>query len=363
MRTGNFTWINVLLLLAFNSFGQKEISISELRFINELIVDNSQLVGGTRVGGLSGVDYDPHKDVFYFISDADTARFFRAKLFFSEKGIDSVTFSNVWTLQNSSDYARADAEGIRFNKKTREFVWTSEGERKIEDAKKILVNPSINIASIKGQSTGTFLIPPNLSMQPEERGPRKNGTLEGLTFADNFKTLFVSMEEPLYEDGPRASLSEADPWVRFYQFDAVTKKNVAQYAYKLEPVARQSVPESSFKMNSVSEILALGNQKLLAIERSYSTGHAGCVIKVFIADLKSATDVSHIGSLKENPPAKAITKKLILNMDSLGMYIDNIEGFTFGPDLPNGHKSLIFTSDNNFSKTQKTQLLVFEVIP
>jgi hypothetical protein len=48
-------------------------------------------------------------------------------------------------------------------------------------------------------------------------------------------------------------------------------------------------------------------------------------------------------------------------MDSLGFYIDNIEGVTFGPTLPNGHKTLVFVSDNNFLPIEKTQFLLFEI--
>jgi hypothetical protein len=36
---------------------------------------------------------------------------------------------------------------------------------------------------------------------------------------------------------------------------------------------------------------------------------------------------------------------------------------TWGPALPNGNRSLILVSDNNFSSRQITQLLAFEVIP
>jgi len=50
-------------------------------------------------------------------------------------------------------------------------------------------------------------------------------------------------------------------------------------------------------------------------------------------------------------------------MDNLGMYIGNIEGVTYGPALPNGHRTLIFISDNNFRNVEKTQFLLFEVIP
>lgn len=49
-------------------------------------------------------------------------------------------------------------------------------------------------------------------------------------------------------------------------------------------------------------------------------------------------------------------------MDDLGIYIDNIEGVSFGPLLPNGHKTLLFVADNNFSPIEKSQLLLFEVL-
>jgi hypothetical protein len=63
----------------------------------------------------------------------------------------------------------------------------------------------------------------------------------------------------------------------------------------------------------------------------------------------------------QNQEFTPATKKLILNMDDLGVFIDNIEGITFGPKLTNGKQSLLFVSDNNFSEKQITQVLLFEV--
>ena len=97
------------------------------------------------------------------------------------------------------------------------------------------------------------------------------------------------------------------------------------------------------------------------IERSFSTGRAACTIKVFITDYSQATDIRN-QTLKGNQNFIPVTKKLLMNMDDLGIYIDNIEGVCFGPLLPNGHKTLLFISDNNFSEIQKTQLMLFELI-
>ncbi|HEV7620233.1 MAG TPA: esterase-like activity of phytase family protein, partial [Flavisolibacter sp.] len=135
---------------------------------------------------------------------------------------------------------------------------------------------------------------------------------------------------------------------------------VAQFAYRIDPVAFPPSPLNAFKINGVPDILWLGNNKLLVTERSFSTGIPGCVIKLYLADLDGATDISNINSVKNRPGIVPLSKKLLLNMNSLGIYIDNIEGATFGPDL-DGNRSLIFVADDNFASDQKTQFLLFKI--
>jgi hypothetical protein len=93
------------------------------------------------------------------------------------------------------------------------------------------------------------------------------------------------------------------------------------------------------------------------------TGRKSTTIRVFMADASEATDVAAIGSLKEKGSFKPIRKKALINMDELGRYTDNIEGATFGPRLSNGHQTILFIADDNFSPNQKSQLLLFEFIP
>jgi hypothetical protein len=54
-------------------------------------------------------------------------------------------------------------------------------------------------------------------------------------------------------------------------------------------------------------------------------------------------------------------KKLLLDLDTLGIPLDNIEGLTFGPRLRDGRQSVVLVSDNNFAATQFTQFLLFAV--
>jgi hypothetical protein len=118
---------------------------------------------------------------------------------------------------------------------------------------------------------------------------------------------------------------------------------------------------NAYKINGVPDILSTGENKLLVIERSYSSGRLACTVKLFNSDLSKASDIRHNPSLLNNKDFIAADKKLLLNMDELGIYVDNIEGVTFGPLLPNGNKTLLLVADNNFNPIQKSQVLLFEI--
>lgn len=349
--------------------------ISNLKFIDGYEIPFNLKFKNTAVGGLSGIDYDAVNHLYYLIcddrNDINPVRFYTAKIFFTQNKIDSFSFIDVKNIlqpggtiypnRTIDRFHNPDPEAIRYNPITQQLVWSSEGERIVKINDTLLVDPAINSINTDGTYADSFSLPANLKMQTIEIGPRRNGVLEGMSFADNYKKLFVSVEEPLYEDGPRAGLTDNNAVIRIFKFDVASKKNLAQYAYKLEPVAYAARPETAFVVNGVPDILSLGNNKFLVMERSFSTGRLSCTIKLFIADLNGADDVSKL-TLKDNQAFIPVSKKLLLNMDDLGMYIDNIEGVSFGPLLPNGHKSLVFIADNNFSDKQKTQILVFEII-
>ena len=348
--------LSFLFLLSRSAcLAQPSLSPVSLHYLGGYEIPFNQQFKGTTVGGLSGIDYDPANDLYYLISDdrsaINPARFYTARIFLNTKGIDSVKLGEVHYLKQSDGHpypgikqnpAKApDPEAIRYNLVLKKLVWTSEGERNLKATPPVMTNPSITTIDLNGKHIDEFPLASHLSMQQGENGPRQNGTLEGLTFSDNYKVMYVSLEEPLHEDGARADLHENNAWVRLYKYDVATKKNVAQYAYRLEPVAYAPFPEKSFMVNGITDILALGSNKLLIIERSFSTGRLPCTVKVFIADLSTADNILATPSLLKAPPTRPAAKKLLLNMDDLGIYIDNIEGVTFGPTLPNGHKTLI----------------------
>jgi len=345
-----------------------------LKLIRSIEIPFDETFQNTKVGGLSGIDYDAKNDLYYLISDDrsmfNDSRFYTAKIRLLENKVEGIDFQSVGTLKNETEKVygnwnttpttSADPEDIRFNPKTNTLVWSSEGARVVAADKEVLQNPSLNFMDLKGDFLGNITLPDNLKMQKLKKGPRNNGTLEGITFDKKYKNIYTNIEEPLFEDGNQANTNKGG-LIRLYQFNTKTKKNTAQYGYQLEPIAREPSPKGAFGVNGVSAIQYYGKNQLLVVERSYSTGTQACTVKVFLCDLKKASNVKNHASL-QNQKLELASKKLILNMDDLGIFIDNIEGLTFGPKLANGNPSIIFVSDNNFSDQQRTQMLVFEVV-
>ncbi|MFL5811680.1 MAG: esterase-like activity of phytase family protein, partial [Flavisolibacter sp.] len=218
----------------------------------------------------------------------------------------------------------------------------------------------IMLMNTEGRFIDSFILPGNVHMKASQQGPRQNGVFEGSTFVKNKSRLLVSIEEPLYEDGPRAGLNDSAALLRILEFDVKDRKPLAQYAYRADPVAHPPDPPGSFRINGISEILARNDHQLFVVERSYSTARRSSTIKIYMAELNGATDVSNYSSLS-GVALHFIEKQLVLNMDTLGIYVDNVEGICFGPILPNGHKTIILVSDNNFSRQQETQFFLFEM--
>ena len=370
----------IALLFIFSSCSSSKSSqnskdISHLKFLSSYIIPYNYQYNRTTVGGLSGIDYNPVKNEYYCISDdrsdKNAARFYTMGITLNDNKIDSVYFLKSTFLKGPdgkdypssqlNPYRTPDPECLRYDANNNTFIWGSEGEKIISSEKNILVNPAITIIDSQGNYIDTFSLPRQMLMTTDNYGPRRNGVFEGLTFLDNYKSLLVSVEVPLLQDGAEAGTGDSSGIIRMIKFDVASRKPVAQYAYKIDPVAHPPLPFSGFRINGISDILSLGKDKLLVIERSFSNGRLSCTVKVYLASLDNATNVQSFDSLKAKNNFQIINKKLILNMDNLGIYIDNIEGVTFGPTLPDGKRSLIFIADNNFNPLEQSQVLLFEV--
>ena len=89
----------------------------------------------------------------------------------------------------------------------------------------------------------------------------------------------------------------------------------------------------------------------------------GFAVSLFQISLEAADDIHNIDSLLavDSQNIKPVKKKLLLDLRTLDVLLDNIEGLTLGPRLPDGQRSLILISDNNFHSLQRNQFLAFKI--
>ena len=85
----------------------------------------------------------------------------------------------------------------------------------------------------------------------------------------------------------------------------------------------------------------------------------GNTIKLYSVAFPGADDVNGADSLAGALDGiRPVQKTLLLDLDTLGIPLDNVEGMTLGPTLPDGRRSFVLVSDNNFAASQFTQFLL-----
>jgi hypothetical protein len=354
----------------------------ELKLLGQRTLEHKLQFGGTTVGGLSGIDYDPIADLYYLISDDRSAyapaRFYAARMKIDEHGFHDVTLQKVVTLlqNDGTPYPKdtSDTEAIRFDGRTGTLWYTSEGARKLRSSKRhdaSLIDPFVRRTGLDGRLMGELPLDPMFRITSEDRGPRDNLVFEGLTLAIDGRSLWVSMEGPLIQDGPMPTMRDG-AWSRISRYDRDEGPGSdgrfgplqAQYAYRIDPIPAAGAWTSSYAQNGVSEILASDATHMFVLERALVVG-AGWRIRLFEAGWHDATDIRKVDALAavDRAAFTPMSKQLVLDFDTLGIRIDNLEGLCFGPTLANGHRTLVLVSDDNFNSGQITQLLALEIIP
>jgi hypothetical protein len=338
-----------------------------LSYLGQSQVAFGATFGDTIIGGLSGISYDAGRQVYYVISDdrskQSPARFYEVRLSLSDRGIDNVTVIGTHPLLDRTDQPFAplnltgavpvvppDPEGIAFDAGRQQLYWSSEGER-LTDREPVLADPWVRIAGLNGGFLGEFTLPPNLRMSAEDTGPRRNLALEGLTLTPDGRSLYAAMEDPGYNDGQVANDGH-QVLTRITKFDVATAAPTAQYAYPMEP------PGHDAKRNGVSDLVALSDTTFLVLERS---GAIPPVVRIYRAEIGSATDVLSTPSMQGAalaPMTKILAVDLSETLKARADRLDNVEGITLGPKLPDGRQTVVLVSDNNFSRFQLTQFLL-----
>lgn len=331
-------------------------------------------------GGISGMDRDPASGDWLMLSDDKSevapARFYTLRLRIDEQGIGPIE-PLAMTLLRQPDgtpypgpaQARArpgavvpDPEALRIDPRDGSLLYTSEGDRGLG------LDPFVRRMDREGRFLRELALPARLHMQRDPpRGPRHNLSLEGLAFTPDAQGLWVSMEAPLYEDGPLPDAQHG----ALVRFSLLGRDDtlLTQVAYPVDAIPRTPTGGARRADNGVSEILGIDPERLLVVERcgyEVDTMVFRFAIRLYEAELGGAQDVSAIDSLLQ-PGVRPLRKRLLLDLSSLSAQgvgaIDNIEAAAWGPRLANGHLTLLLASDDNFSPGQRNQFIALEVIP
>ena len=318
-----------------------------LEFRGQAIIPTGTTFQGTNVGGLSSIAYAGDSTFYALSDDQANARFYRLRADIADGQLSSgdITFESVTILKqpNGTPYPAGslDPEGFALTKHSRQAIVTSEG---FALANKVA--PWIRVYNLDGSYVRD--VPLSADFTPSADGTR--GVRHNLGFesaATRGKRLFTGTEAALAQDGPPATLTNGSP-ARLLQYDLKKNRLQREWTYMVDPVAEPPSPPTQFAVSGLVEVLPLGKRRLITMERSFSVGAPGTgnKIKLFLTELRKDGTTE---------------KTLLLNLDALGLPLDNVEGMTFGPRLRHGQRTLLLVSDNNFAPSQFTQFLLFAI--
>lgn len=339
-------------------------AIRDLELLGEATLAPGLTFEETAVGGLSDLAYDGERDRYYAVSDDPSyrspARFYTLAIDLAAGSLapDGVSVEAVTRLTDRSGrpFPRLvmDAESIALTAR-RTLLISSEGN--IREG----VAPSLREFRLDGRELRRLRIPARyLPRGSRPFGVRHNLAFEALARAASGDGFYLGCENALQQDGPAADVGQASP-ARILRY-AGPGRVAAEHVYLVEPLADPPATPEGFRTNGLVELLAVADDELLALERSFTLG-VGNSVRLYAVSTRGATDVRRYKRLDRGRGAAytPVAKRLLLDLTTLGLELDNLEGLTFGPRLPDGRRSLVLISDDNFSAAQRTQVLAFAV--
>lgn len=335
-------------------------TVQDIAFLGSTTIVREPGTLSEHLGGISGLEYDAARGQWLLLSDDRAerapARLYRAELALSAQGPQRVRLAGLVTLPIPPG-ERPDPEALRALPGTCLLAWASEG------AGAAGVPPSVRLITHEGLPAGELALPEVIGARPApHQGPRDNLSLEGLAAAPGAGSLWVSMEAPLLQDGPLADLQRGAA-VRFVRLP-LAGGPAAQFVYLTDAIPRAATGGRRRADNGVSEILQLGAQRLLVVERSgreVAEGRFAYDVRLYEADAEAATDVAALVSLA-GADVVPMRKRLLLASDAPGLRgAGNVEAAAWGPRLADGRATLLLATDDNFVDGEWTQLLLFAV--
>ena len=345
-------------------------TVVDVEYLGQALIPTGTMFAGTEIGGLSSITYDAGRGVYHTLSDdqgnratGDPVRYYTVAIDLADGTLENgdVTFVDVTQLFESKKEPFApgglDPEGFTLGREG--FLFMSSEGNILSDP---ILDPFIRRYNLNGRVTADLPIPGKYIPNGVDWGVRFNLSFESLNVTPDGRTLVTAGEGAIFQDGPASSFTNGS-LARLLEYDLRQRVPVAEYVYEVGPWAE---PSAIFGVNGIVEVLPIDDAgTMLVMERSFSVGGVlgdgtGNYVIINEISTQGATDVLDIDALYEGGSPISFTpvsQRQIFAFDDLGIPIDNIEGMTFGPPLPDGRQLLIIVSDNNFAPTQFTQFI------
>jgi hypothetical protein len=344
-------------------------SALQLKYVGETEIKFDTKFEKIAIGGISALSW--HDGIMYALSDdkggKGEPRFYSFELKIDKKKVTlkpKATHFLTGLPDIDGKKAGLDPEGMA-RLASGNFLISSEGNNNAKPREM----PRIFEVMPDGKWVSDVTIPEKYLPETtglQTKGIQNNLAFEGLTISPSGASLFTSTEAALFQD--LAAATDKGELIRLLKFDFKDSwKASKEYAYRMEPLVANEIGPQVFV--GVSEILAVSDDKLIVMERGVRISAAKIWsnrVTLYLADFSAATDTLPLAKLADGKKTVEVTKtKLIdfetdLKAERKGS-VENFEALAFGPVLPDGRKTLLVMTDDNFSKTQKTQLLVFAV--
>lgn len=271
--------------------------------------------------------------------------------FVFEIDVDSIT-GDILSVRNKGFRGGVqrggDCEGIAFRRSSGTLFISKEGDASIVEY------------ALDGRETGRRLRVP--SVYTEGQGPNvgSDGILrtsamgnygfESLAYDDSTHTFWTVNESTLRRDGAQATPQNGVRNVLRLQSFGDDLMPREQYAYAMD--APEAHRAASVYAMGVSEVAALGNGRLLVLEREFYVPKMklGAFVNCKIYEIEPRSELALRGDTAAIDSSMWLPKRLLhsfrTRLTLFGRSIANYEGMCLGPQLKDGSTVLIMVSDS-----------------
>ncbi len=314
MRIQVYCWLFLLFGLPVSA--QK---IKSLEFLGAYEIPYGYRYEGTVVGGLSGITY--LDGYYYVVADKPPARFYQMTILFTDTLDVKIEAVKLLRPDSVSD---SELESIIPTPDGSGFFLSDEQK---EGTRVLMVNKEGEIQQMVLPEKDIFIPLSN-----------HNSGIEGIALSEKGNCLYYAFERPTLDCSNLGLVS-------IKRIKLATGYEASCYYYELH-----DPPVDPLGTNGISEIISINRTDLMIMERAYIPGQ-GNVVKLFSSNVPPERHYCDDDNF-------TLKSELMFDFSSVpGFKIDNAEGMCLNED----GSILYIVTDNNFNKTQHTQIVALGV--